>query len=119
MGARERPRQPAAIAVADSCRSGTRQCAAVPVVSTNDGAPAPSGAGLPVRAAINDLDETLTVSASFLTPPMQRAYMEVPSVEGDQTAVQQRASPGAGAEARFGGAGRRWRRWPCARWLGC
>src|SRR5215471_12571360 len=57
----------------------------------------------------NDLDETLTAVAPVLTLPMQQAQAEVPSVEGDQTAVQQRcAARGGVPRPGFGGAGRRW-----------
>src|SRR5215472_5514169 len=44
----------------------------------------------------NDLDETLTAVAPVLTPPMQQAQAEVPSVEGDRTAVQERCAARAG-----------------------
>src|SRR6266516_4410232 len=63
---------------------------------------------LSARAGINDLDGTLTAAPPFLTLPMQQAQAEVPTVESDQTAVQARCVLRRGAEARFGGAGRRW-----------
>src|SRR5215469_163872 len=67
-----------------------------------------SGAGIctVARVVLNDLDETLTVSAPVLTPPMRQARMEVPSVESDsnrRSGVMRRLR--RGAEAGFGGAG--------------
>src|SRR6516165_7702800 len=71
-------------------------------------------------AGINDLDETLTAAAPFLTPLMQRAWTEVPNVECDQPAAHRRGV--VQAERR----GLVWwlesevaRRWPCARRPGC
>jgi hypothetical protein len=68
---------------------GARQCAAVPVSDANGGVRLRRAGAViwpSAGAATNDLDETLTPIPSILTPPMQQAQAEMPSVESDQTA---------------------------------
>ena len=81
-----------------SCRPGDHEprCDAPSAAPTGGVRRRRSGAciWLPAGAEISDLDEILTAAAPVLTPPMQHARAEAPSVESHQTAAHQRRGQG-------------------------
>src|SRR6266487_875763 len=113
MRACERPRQRPGTARQRTIRARqeTTQCAVNPVLSTTDVSRLRrSGALIWLRpgAGIDDLDETLTAVPPVLTPSMQQARVEVPSVVIKPPLI----GDVSGQVSRPGWwPGRRWRRW--------